>query len=311
MNEINIAVILLNWNNADATIKCIESVLAGSILPTSIVVIDNHSADDSLKVINSWCKNYLYKRQIENSNETNVILLESNVNSGYAGGNNIGIEFAKNKLSSECFWILNNDAQPDKNALEELLLIAKNNTKSFVSSVTLYENGLIEAYGGGTYFPIFGKAKLLHKKKRYQPDLKISVNYLMGASLLLPCEIIDKVGYMDECFFMYSEEIDWQWRAINKGYEIQVAPKSIVYHAGSSSTESYQYHYYRNRAAIMFNSIYFGCLYSIVSGLALSVYTAVRYAFKPKLVIFGIKGCFQGVCKKRKDKMLPLKSTVK
>jgi len=304
-------VILLNWNASHDTVLSFEKIMCLSYLPDKIVIVDNASEiEDYNYLVDYFKKSYIFSKKSTNYAELliskKVVIVRSIYNKGYAGGNNLGIKISRELNNPDFFWILNNDTQPHVEAFKELLLVADENIDSFVSSVTLSFDGLIEAYGGGRYYPILGKSKLLHKRKKYSPCLPISINYLMGASLLVPKSIVDDVGLMDECFFMYSEEIDWQWRAINKGYKIQVAPKSIVYHAGSSSTESYQYHFYRNRAAIMFNSIYFGCLYSIVSGLVLSVYTAVRYAFKPKLVIFGIKGCFQGVCKKRKDKMLPL-----
>ena len=309
--DVVVDVILLNWNGSQETYSAYRSVVSSAVVPDKVIVVDNHSSNDDFnKLVALFSESITFEEKSTKHEQAlfseNVVIVRSCFNAGYAGGNNLGIQFAKEINNPDYFWILNNDAKPDSNALNELIITSNEHKDSFISSVTLQSNGLVEAFGGGVYYPILGKAKLLHKNREYTDDLPIGVNYLMGASLLIPKGVIDSVGCMDECFFMYSEEVDWQWRALKKGYKIQVAPRSIVYHSGSSSSTKWKYHFYRNRAAIMFNSIYYGCLFSILSAIFLSLTMIIAEYKSPKSLIWGIKGCFHGICKSRKNKMGPI-----
>ncbi|HBS81269.1 MAG TPA: glycosyltransferase family 2 protein, partial [Pseudomonas sp.] len=75
-------------------------------------------------------------------------------------------------------------------------------------------------------------------------------DYIMGCSLAFSAALTEEIGLMDEDYFMYFEEVDWQYRARSFGVSTRVIPESRLYHYGSLSlgSRSAFYHYYRNRA---------------------------------------------------------------
>lgn len=286
----NIALIL-NYKGATETISCAESLFAHCPTLDHVVVIDNDSQDGSMDVLQRWK---------DTTARQNLTLLANPQNSGYAGGNNFGLRWAMNNLPARHFWILNNDTYVDSDAFSPLERALLQNDRQFVGSAILdAASGRLECYGGGKLYPLLGKARLLGKgrplaemrERREQPD------YLMGCSLAFPASLLEHIGGMDERYFMYSEEVDWQYRARDAGISIQVVPDSVLYHYGSltSGGRSAFYHYYRNRAATRFNKRFYGSLFAFTSACMLSSITAVKEIRHPELAWSGIKGAFKGV----------------
>ena len=152
---------------------------------------------------------------------------------------------------------------------------------------------------GGWLYPILGKSKLMGAglalehviESNLQPD------YLMGCSLAFSRRLVDEIGLMDESYFMYSEEVDWQLRAIRKDYSLTVIESSRVNHVGAMSSGGHGefYHYYRNRAAIMFNRKFYGTAFALLSAINLSLITILLEYHSPRNVISGVKGAFAGI----------------
>jgi len=101
---------------------------------------------------------------------------------------------------------------------------------------------------------------------------------------------------MDEIFFLYSEEADWQFRAKRKGLSNVLSLKSIIYHKGSMSTSGKKdiFFYNYNRSAILLTRKNFGGIASLTSTLSLIVITMVRSKFSYKSFVAGIKGIYAG-----------------
>ena len=118
-----------------------------------------------------------------------------------------------------------------------------------------------------------------------------------GCSLAFSAALTEEIGLMDEEYFMYFEEVDWQYRAKRFGVSTKVIPESRLYHYGSLSlgNRSAFYHYYRNRAATRFNKRFYGPAFAIVSAFLLSAVTTVKEYKNPTLAWSGIKGAFKGV----------------
>lgn len=151
-----VAIILVNFNNWEDTIECIESILLNSYNNFVIVLIDNNSTDNSIEYIISWAEGKLnvynlnlnplkrltfppfpkpinYKLlEIEQLNDNKLIkeslsnikilyIIETHVNKGFAFGNNIGIKFLQKNIDFEYVWLLNNDTVIEKDALSLLV----------------------------------------------------------------------------------------------------------------------------------------------------------------------------------------------
>ena len=231
-----IYVIVLNWNSADDTISCLESLkLLNGRLP-KIVVCDNGSRD------NSWerLKNYVLSQDF-----LEIELIHNEDNLGYAGGNNVGLRIALADPKMEYVWILNNDTKVDPCSLEALLTyMLKHSDVGICGSTLLYMDnpGLIQAVGG-QYNSWLGTSSHILGHQIYSEDLCNDINasqidYVVGASLFIRRTVLDCVGLMNEDYFLYCEEIDWaiRMKRLMPRLKLGYAAKSLVYHKEGGST---------------------------------------------------------------------------
>ncbi|MBC8650987.1 glycosyltransferase family 2 protein [Pseudomonas sp. MTM4] len=288
----NVALIL-NYKAATETISCAESLLAHCSTIDHIVIVDNDSQDGSALAFQQWLDEKAYPQ---------VTLLCNPENNGYAGGNNYGLRWAMKNLQPTHFWVVNNDTYVESDAFSPLLEALQRNDRQFVGSLVLSaDTGRLECYGGGKLYPILGKARLLGKNQSIetlqQQNLHHDPDYIMGCSLAFSAPLTEEIGLMDEDYFMYFEEVDWQYRARRFGVSIQVIPESRLFHYGSLSlgNRSAFYHYYRNRAATRFNKRFYGSMFAVVSAFLLSAVTTIKEYRNPTLAWSGIKGAFKGV----------------
>ncbi|MDO8669613.1 MAG: glycosyltransferase family 2 protein, partial [Candidatus Buchananbacteria bacterium] len=170
-------------------------------------------------------------------------------NLGYSGGNNIGIKDALEQ-GADYVFILNPDTIIEKNALTKLIETAESNPKIGIAGPVIDENGKI-IYGGKIKWL---KPELIHLETRNQ---KLETNfYIPGAAMLIKRKVIEKIGLLDERYFLYFEDADYCERAKRAGYKLAIAPEALIHHKPSSSTSTLgaplllRYHY---RNAHLFN----------------------------------------------------------
>ena len=150
----SVAIIILNWNGWADTVECLESVYQINYPNYHVVVVDNHSSDDSIEKINDYALGKLeiksnffkydptnkpietiqYNRvnwEIKENSNTNkqLILIKNEINYGFAEGNNIGIKFALNNYNTDYILLLNNDSVVDEDFLRTLVQEGEKNNK--------------------------------------------------------------------------------------------------------------------------------------------------------------------------------------
>lgn len=304
-----VAAIILNYNGFDDTMACLESVLKGECVPETIVVVDNMSPDGSGDRLKTAIANVDSTRvqdtQATDKNIPTIEFMQNNENTGYAGGNNHAMLRLLNQNPPEYFWIINNDVVVRDTSLLELISVADaNENVGFIGSVSVYKSNpdRIQAWGGGKIFPLLGKSKLLYKNECLSSIVEKQSahevpDYIMGNSLLVKREVVFHAGVMDPTYFMYSEEADWQKRAERFGWQRAVSKKSVVEHGDSVSTSSDRsnYHYYRDRAAILYVKRFHGCIVAAIASLFLICYQVVTNWKNPKSVYRSIKGVTQSL----------------
>ncbi len=304
------AIIIVNWNSWEDTISCIASLLEKRWTNSRIFVVDNGSTDNSILYIENFFKknnvNYLtinLKEELILAPDVQVYLINGRNNVGYAGGNNWGIKCCLMVYNPKYFWLLNNDTVVDENSLPAMIQeMESDKLYAFVGSVIHYydNRNIIQCFGGGRIYPLLGKSRLYLKNKNIDETNEADIDkldYLMGASLLIRSEIIDRVGYMSEEFFMYSEEANWILRSRKNGWKFSVAKGSHIYHKDSASTSGkrHLYHFYRNRSAIIFSKIHFGPFYALITSLNLLIITLIQEIKVPSNVFYGWKGIMEGI----------------
>ena len=203
------------------------------------VIIVENSANDS------------FKKKIE-ANYPNVDCTLVGQNLGYAKGNNFGLSRVKTKFA----LILNPDAQLDKNAINNFLISA-NKVKDF-----------------SIIGPAKQKEKSFDDSNKEKDDL-FEVDNLKGFAMFLNLESFKEIGFFDENFFIYLEEMDLCKRVKNKKKKIYLDKKIIGYHEGGSShNENINYEMELSRnwhwmwSKFYFNRKHYGYFYSLfyVSG---------------------------------------------
>ena len=183
----------------------------------------------------------LLRSQIGTSTRCPLTLIQTGDNLGFAGGNNVGIRYALAKGDCGYVWLLNNDTVIDESALTEMMSLAENDQKiAMVGSKLLYYDkpAIIQEIGGGT---INYKALGIHiggyfEEDKGQWDKPIEPDYITAASVLVRKHLIDRIGLLDEAYFMYIEDLDWSLRAKSEGYKLIYSYKSMIWHKKGSST---------------------------------------------------------------------------
>lgn len=247
-----IYIVVLNWNSAKETIACLKSLVnLDDFNNIRIIVCDNDSDVNSIKQIESYLSDFYGNDYISlNEDETLTYKIDKKFyfiknfkNYGYAGGNNIGIRFALQFADMEYVWILNNDTIVKEDSLNQMLIKIKSDHKYGVVGSRLVEMGnKIKVQGIGGIINTW-----LCTTKEIGSDYKIDdeineiyyenkIDYVIGASLLISKNCLNKVGLLCEEYFLYYEEIDYCNRVKLEGFKVGISSKSLVFHELGAST---------------------------------------------------------------------------
>jgi GT2 family glycosyltransferase len=175
-----------------------------------------------------------------------IILIDNEGNLGFAGGNNVGLRFALDQPDMSHVWILNNDTVVDRDCLGNMLdrLDREQAPAACGSMIHFYDDPkIIQAIGGNRFNARTGVA--LQSEGRFLSEhdvidiaaIETGLDYISGCSLLIPRELLETVGLLNDDYFLYYEEIDWFTRA---GPQVKrcVAPDARVYHREGGSIGS-------------------------------------------------------------------------
>lgn len=299
-------ILILNWNGGADTVACVKSVL--QYPDARITILDNDSADDSVAVIKEGLRDDgLLTVNVGEpfSKEAKVVLLLSGKNLGFAGGNNLLMQQYMEDENIDSFWLLNNDAVAEPATLHAMKKVVTGGNTAFAGSVILdfYKRDIVQC-AGLHYYKYFGVSKMLLKNERWLTSGDNipygRMDFQHGASLLVKKEILRSIGLMDETFFLYFEEHDWQERAATAGYKNKLAADAVVYHKGSVSTSSkkHLFFYYYNRSSMIFARKHNDFFVRLCSVFLLSGVTLARTKLNFKSLVWGFKGLAEGLTKK-------------
>lgn len=278
--NLQVVIIILNWNGWEDTIECLESLYQNNYPNYHVVIVDNHSQDNSIERIRQYSQSELKaSSKFFNYRENNkplefihlkgtdspakklpvksLILIENKENQGFAKGNNTGIKFTLKHLKPQYMLLLNNDTVVDSQFLTELIKTAESDDKVGLVGPKTYlydDKNVIQAAGGGNIDLSRGEshevAFMLEDHGEF--DKTIKLDYVGGSCLLIKREVIEKVGLLDERYFMYWEDVDWSFTAREAGYKSIYSFKSKIWHKYGTSSEDYFKTYYHNRNRILF-----------------------------------------------------------
>ena len=223
-----ISVILVNYNGKAYNDKCISSILNSSIKDKlQIVIVDNASTDGSLTDLAlKWGDNeYIH-------------ILSLVENYGFSKANNEGIKWAKEQ-GIKYFLLLNNDTEIEPNAIERMLDCCKKTKGIVVPKIFYADSRDIIWCAGGTFSNVIKKPiqRGLNEKDQGQYNKDMYCDFANGCCLLLTEQILEKIGFLDEDFFLYYEDTEYSLRAKKKNIPIVYCPDAIVYHKVNGATK--------------------------------------------------------------------------
>lgn len=274
-----VSIVTVNYDHPEVTCDLLESLNKITYPNFEVIIVDNKSPHDDPSIIQQ--------------RYPNVIFYASQVNWGFAGGNNQGIMRAR----GEYVLLLNNDTVVDTGFLEPL--VEKMQSDPLIGAVSpkirfSYDPELIQ-YAG--YLPLnkytVRNAAIGYKEKdRGQWDSDRETAYAHGAAMMVPMEVIRKIGLMSYIFFLYYEEADWSFRIKRIGYTIWYVHNSVVFHKESISTGKLSpqkiYYLNRNRLVFMRRNIFgknflVGIFYQICFSIPKN---ALKFLFSGKISLF-------------------------
>lgn len=234
--------------NSDAVLPDFFASLAlQHEVPFRLYVIDNSSSDSGTQL----------SRELAQQCGIDVRVLFNNANLGVAKGNNQGIDMA---LADGCSHVLlaNNDTKFGPGTLRELLAALSEKRELACTPKIMYHDEPDRLWYGGGHInawtmrtPHYGMRRI----DQGQLDYQRHVNYAPTCFMLLDASVFDRIGLMDEQFFVYYDDTDFVWRLNGGGLRICYVPTAVVLHKVSSSTggdRSPFSVYYLNRNRVYF-----------------------------------------------------------
>ncbi|RMG87674.1 MAG: glycosyltransferase family 2 protein [Chloroflexi bacterium] len=243
---LDLAVVIVTWNVRELVLNALKTLyddLEQSGLSHIVYVVDSASSDDTPQAIADTFPQ--------------VKLYASEKNLGFAGGNNLALRemgFGKDVPEDQlprAVYLLNPDTLTHPGAtrtLYDTLFMA--NDIGNVGAQLFYEDGSFQH--GAFEFPglrqlwveffptsgrlIEGRFNGRYPRRLYDLGVPFEVDFTLGATMMLRREVIQQTGMFDESFFMYCEEIDWQWRMRKAGWRIFCVPQAHITHLAGKST---------------------------------------------------------------------------
>ncbi len=258
MSQVDLSVVVVNYNVKHFLEQCLISVLrASKNLVVEVMVVDNHSLDGSVEMV---------KQKFPTVN-----LIASKKNLGFSKGNNLALKVAK----GEFCLLLNPDTIVEEDTFEKVVQFMREQPDAGGLGVRMLDGKgrfLPESKRGlptpeVAFYKMFGLSALFPKSQRFgkyhlsylNEHKNHEVDVLSGAFMLLRKSVLDKIGLLDETFFMYGEDIDLSYRIQLAGYKnYYFSDTSIIHYKGESTKKtSVNYVFVFYRAMVIFAQKHF------------------------------------------------------
>ena len=236
-----VSFITVNYDHPEVTLDLLSTLRKITYPNIEIIVVDNASPKDDPSVLKS--------------SYPEINFIQSSVNLGFAGGNNLGIRQALGKY----LFFINNDTEVEPGFLEPL--VAKCESDPTIGAVS----PKIKFHAHPDTIQFCGQAPMNHYTMRShgighgvidvgQFEEDSLTHFVHGAAMMIPRSVIEKIGLMPECYFLYYEELDWCASIKRAGYRLWYVHNSTILHKESISTGKMSPFktYYMNRSRLLY-----------------------------------------------------------
>lgn len=298
----DVSVIIVNWNTRDLLRNCLKSIYEhGGQIDFRVIVIDNASNDGSAGMV---------KKDFPQ-----VTLVENSENRGYAAACNQGIRTAGGRY----VLILNSDTLICGSAIEKTVRYADEHPEAAVVGCQVWENPKkvqMTCFGFPSVLNLFLDAFALNrifKQNRFfgrewmlwwGRDSEREVDVISGSFMFVRHEAIDKVGLMDEDYFLYYEETDWCYRLSKAGWKMLFWPGARIIHChggrNSSKQEAVKMFVQMQKSCLIFFKKHRGPVSYISARLILTISFMLRYCVRTITLLAKYSLCKNGNYEKKK-----------
>ena len=221
-----VAVILVNWNSFALTFNCIDSLQQMVYRDFDILVTDNGSEDGSGKKLKE--------------HYPGLILIESPINLGFTGGNNLGMQYAIEN-GYEYVILLNNDTFVKNDSLAVLTtFMDQHHEAGAIQPMIYFNHDRSLLWNGGSYFnPWLGHTYTVNYNQSLKPsNSRIKeVGWISGCAFMTRVSVLKQTGLFPENMFIYYEDVDLSFRIKKLGYQLIYHPDSVIYHIAGMSNK--------------------------------------------------------------------------
>ncbi len=228
----NVSISIVNFNTRELLKDCLLNIesqdFKGDI---DVWVVDNNSKDDSVEMV---------KRDFPK-----VKLIENHENLGFSKGHNHVLK----KINSDFAILVNPDTKFEKNTISEMIdFMEKNPSCAVASCKILGFDGSFHSNGGD--FPInlpliswlfnlesFGVKKNFHRIDENYYSKEREVDWVGGTFMVIRKAVLEKVGFLNEDYFMYFEDVDFCYRVKLSNFKIMINPKVTILHKSGASSK--------------------------------------------------------------------------
>ncbi len=285
----DLSIIIVNWNTRDLLLDCIDSVYK-SIRNNSfeIIVVDNASTDGSVAAVSM--------------RYPDVLIISNEINYGFAKANNMAIK----KMNGRYAVLLNSDAILKKGSIDKIVEFMDGHPSvGICGPQLLFGDGSKQTSIGK--FPTFiaefftiSLFKFLFPQKFKEEPLVLngptSVDFIIGACMVVNRNAIDKVGMLNESYFFYFEEIDWCMNMKKAGWDVYHLPDIEIFHLKNKSVEEInlkaraeswrsRYIFFENNPDLLGGA----SRILLPAGIFLNIYKFVNYSILNMMTFFMLK----------------------
>lgn len=237
-----VGVVVVNWNGSADTLRCVDSLRQSDYGAVEIVIVDNGSTDDSVAAILSA--------------EPDTMLIETGQNLGYTGGHNAGMRYFLERDAAYVL-LLNNDAVVAPNTITEMVKTAQQwMGLCFVGAeiCMLEKPDTVLSAGGALHDGWRVEHSGAGELSAFRPNRPYVTEFISGCAILASRDAVARTGLLDEEFFLYYEDVEWSYRARQRGVTLLVAPQALVWHPDTHRRDnnSQRVSYYGTRNALLF-----------------------------------------------------------
>lgn len=302
MEKVNI--ITVNYNSSGDLLHCIASVMKSDYKNFQLFAVDNHSTDDSLNRIEEGAEKLgismlritarqLQEMKNEEALQGQLVLIESEINDGFAAGNNVALRHLIKHRDQEFVWLLNPDVEVDPSVMTHLIEVHGNQDKVLTGNVINYFNDRKQVmYWGG-----FKVRKFIHGIRNITSrEEEAKIDAIAGASLFTNVDTFRTLGLLPENYFLYWEETDFCTKATRNGFNFNVNSKSKIYdRVGGASSGNFTREYLYILSGLRFYRKYYPAyLASVVVSVFLKLMVSIfGTRLKRRAIYFGLVDFFR------------------